>query len=127
MEELAFEAGFFDKPAGVDFVLALGFEDWVAFVAGGFGFALIEIDIFKEGAGAGLLEGVGEFFGADGGNDCADAFGAKISDIIGFDVAFDRSIEGASHLAWFKLDSDRDNKVTVFVGGIEDAFAIGKF
>ncbi len=55
MEELAFEAGLLDEPAGVDFILAFGFVDGVAFVAGGFGFGFGEIDVFEKGAGAGLL------------------------------------------------------------------------
>ncbi len=52
--------------------------------------------------------------------------GAKIGDAVGIDVAFDGIIKGAGHLAGFELESDGDDKITVFGGGIEDALAVGE-
>ena len=74
-------------------------SDRVAFVFGGFGLFIGEIDIFKERTSAGFFARVGEFVGADGANDVADALGGKISEMMVGNVFFDGIIERARHLA----------------------------
>ena len=47
MKKLVGKAGFFDKPAGINFVAVFAVVDWVAFGFGGFGFWLREVDILE--------------------------------------------------------------------------------
>ena len=49
------ETGFVDEPAGVDFVAVFAAVDGIAFVVSIVDFFVFEIDVFKEGAGAGLF------------------------------------------------------------------------
>ena len=99
VEEFALEAALFDEPAGVDFVAVLAAVDWVALFFGFFGGFVGEVDIFKERAGAGGCERIGEFDGADSGDDFADAGRAKVGDAVVRNVALYRVVEGAAHLA----------------------------
>ena len=55
MEEFIGKASFFDKPARINFVAVFAVVDWITFGFGDFGFWFCEIDIFKEGTGAGFL------------------------------------------------------------------------
>ena len=126
VKEFTGETTFANQPAGVDFVAILAAVDGVAFVGGGFGLFVADVDIFEEGAGAGLFEGIGEFVGTDGGDDGTDAGGGKISKSVVGNVALDGVVEGAGHLAEVKLQRDRDDEVAVFLGGVEEAAAVGE-
>ena len=103
MQKFTLEASLFDKPTRVDFVAIFAAINWVAFGFGGFGGGFVQVDVFKERAGASLIERIGKLVGADGANYVTDALRAKIGDVIGGDVLFDGIIKWTRHLAWFKF------------------------
>ena len=99
MEKFAFETALFDEPAGVDLVAVFAVMDGIAFVGGGLGGFFGEINIMEERASAGFFHWVGEFVSADSANDVADAFWAKVGDVVVVDIFLNRIVEGARHLA----------------------------
>ena len=89
----------FDKPGTAEFVAVVATMERVALFFGNFGFGIGEIDIVEEGASAGFFHWVGEFVSADSANDVADAFWAKVGDVVVVDIFLNRIVEGARHLA----------------------------
>ncbi len=65
--------------------------------------------------------------GANRRNNVANTLGTKIGKFMFGDVCFDGIIEWARHGAGAERKGDRDDKIAVFFGGIEDALAIGEF
>lgn len=126
MDELAAEARLFDKPGGVDFVTVMPAIDWVAFAFSDFGFFVGEIDVFKERARTGFIEWIGEFVGADGADDAADALGAKIGNMMCGEVIFNRIIEWVRHLTASECERDGDDEITTTLSGIKDGLTVGK-
>ena len=98
--------------------------DGVTFGFGNFGFFCGKINVVEEGAGAGFVEGIGEFVGTECANDVANAHGAKISKAMVGDVFFDGVIERARHLAFAKLQGNRNDKIATFGGSVEDALTV---
>lgn len=115
-----------NKPAGVDFVAVFAVINWITFGFGGFSLSVGEIDVFEERAGTSFFEWIGKFVGADSTNYGADAFGREIGEVVIGNVFFDRTIERACHLAGFKMKGDRNDKVAILLGGVENTFAVGK-
>lgn len=126
VKELTFEAGLFDKPTRVDFVAIFAVMDWVAFVGGAFGFWFGEVNVFEERAGAGFVAGVGEFVGANLTDNIADTLRSEIGELMVGNIAFDRIIKGARHLAFLKLEGNSDDEIASLFDGIEDTMAIGE-
>ena len=98
MNEFAFKMAFFNQPSRVDFDAVVATANRNAFGFGGFGIGFGEIDVLKEGAGAGNRGRVGEFVGADSGDDCANTGGGGVGEVMFFEVSFNGVVEGALHL-----------------------------
>ena len=98
----------------------------VAFGFGNFGFFCGKINVVKEGARTGFVKRIWEFVGTECANDGADAHGAKISDVVISDVFLDGIIERARHLAFVKLQSNRDDEIATFGGGVENTLTVGE-
>lgn len=99
MDELAFEAALFDQPGGADFDAVVAAVDGVAFRLSGFSVGFGEIDIFKERTSGGFFAWVGEFVGANNGNDVANTGWADVDKVVIFEIIFDRIVEWALHLS----------------------------
>ena len=103
VEELTGKTAFADEPAGVDFIAVFAEVDWEASFVGVLGFCCREVDVFEEGAGTGLFERVGEFFGADDRDGGANILRSGTGKVVLGKIIFERAIEGGRHLALFKF------------------------
>jgi len=126
VDELAGKASLLDEPAGVDFNAVEAAMNRDTALGDVKNFLFGDVDIFEEGAGASLFFGVGEFVGADSGNHFADIGWGENSLVVVENVFFDGIIKWAFHTTNFKSERDRNNKITIFLGSVENALAIGK-
>ena len=85
-----------------------------------------EIDVLKEGTGAGFFCGVGEFVFANRGDDGADGSRREVGGLVVEKVFFDGVIEGARHLSFAEGESDGDDEKAAAHRGVQDGFAIRK-
>ena len=126
MEELPFKTGVFDKPARINLKTIVAVVNWDVVSFGFFGLFFGEVNIFKEGTGTRGSGGVGKFVFSDGGDDSADVFRAKICFVVIGDVLFDGIIKWVRELAWVEFESNRNDKIAVFLSSIEETVAVGE-
>ncbi len=108
----------FEEPSGVDFDAVGTFAHWDAAVAGDFGLGFGKVDVFEERARRGFFGRVGEFIGANGRNDSADASRAEVGQVVVGHVVFDGSVKWARHDTDAELKSDRNDEIATDCGGV---------
>ncbi len=78
VEKFTRKTAFFDEPAGINFEAVGATVDWIVFFGGDFGFGFGKVNVFEERAGTGSYCGIGEFVGANGGDNGANSIRREV-------------------------------------------------